>query len=235
MNLSNFRLISIDLDETVWPCKPVIEAAEQALHAWLSRNAPRLIESHDVLTMRAHRRELMRRQPEIAHDVSLVRRASLGELLAEFGYAESLADEAMAVFMAHRNRIEPFVDAVSGLRPLRQRHCLVSVTNGNSDPEQTPLRGIFHHSLTAADVGAAKPEPALFEMAMALADAAPAETLHVGDDPWTDVEAARRIGLTAIWVNRAARPWPVELQPPVAEITDLIQLRTWLTGKRSGL
>jgi putative hydrolase of the HAD superfamily len=72
-------------------------------------------------------------------------------------------------------------------------------------------------------------------MAMALADAAPAATLHVGDDPWTDVEAARRIGLTAIWVNRAARPWPVELQPPVVEITDLIQLRTWLTGKRSGL
>ncbi|MEA3409951.1 MAG: HAD-IA family hydrolase [Pseudomonadota bacterium] len=227
-----FRLISVDLDETVWPCKSVIDAAEQALCAWLSETAPRVIEAHDAGTMREHRRELMHRQPGIAHDVSAVRRASLGDLLGEFGYSRTLANEAMAVFMAHRNRIEPFADAVPGLRALRRRHRLVSVTNGNSDPEQTPLRGIFHHSLTAADAGAAKPAPDLFEMAMALADATPAESLHVGDDPRMDVEAARRTGLTAIWVNRAGIPWPVELPPPAAELTDLIQLETWIAVRQ---
>jgi len=234
MNNATFRLISIDLDETVWPCKPVIDAAEQAVYAWLSGTAPRVVEAHDVVSMREHRRALMRRRPGIAHDVTAVRHASLSELLDEFGYPGSLADEAMTVFMAHRNRIEPFVDAVPGLRALRHRYCLVSVTNGNSDPEQTPLRGIFHHSLTAAGAGAAKPEPDLFEMAMMLADATPAQTLHVGDDPWMDVEAAREIGLTAVWVNRGGSPWPEELRSPDAEITDLIQLQTVLAGYRKG-
>ncbi len=162
------RLITLDLDDTLWPCLPVIQAAEEALHAWLRAHAPRLAEAHDVASLRRHRRELMARTPDIAHDLGLVRRRSLTALLESFGYPPRLADEAMAIFMEHRNRVEPFAEVVPALRALSSRYQLVSVTNGNSSVESTPLRGIFRYSITAADAGAAKPDPAIFIRALEL-------------------------------------------------------------------
>ena len=232
MSPSRFQLITIDLDETVWPCLPVIIAAEQATLAWLASNAPRLTAAHDLQTLRRHRRELMQRRPEIAHDVTAVRRHSLLDLMVEFDYPAALVDQAMAVFAQHRNRIQPYADAADSLRSLRRQHRLISLTNGNADPEQTPLRGLFHHSLTAADAGSAKPHPKMFEMAISLSGGNPERSLHIGDEPWLDVEAARQHGLTAIWINRSGQAWPAELAPPAAQFSDLSAVPDWVYGQR---
>ena len=228
MPTTPFQLITIDLDETVWPCLPVIIAAEQAALDWLSSHAPRLTASHDVHSLRQHRRELMQTRPEIAHDVTAVRRQSLLSLMTEFDYPTTLVEQAMAVFARHRNTITPYADAAPSLQQLRRQHQLISLTNGNADPEQTPLRGLFHYSLTAADAGSAKPHPRMFELAMALTDSSPAQTLHIGDEPWLDVDAARQQGLTAIWINRSGQSWPTELPPPAAEFTDLSNVPDWV-------
>jgi putative hydrolase of the HAD superfamily len=222
------RLITIDLDDTVWPCAPVIEAAEAAMHAWLVAQAPRLTERFDAEALRAHRRALMTERPDIAHDVTQVRLLSLRALLAELDYDIALADAAMALFRRQRNLVEPYADVAPVLTRLRERHRLVAVTNGNADVHETPLRDAFHRALTAAEAGAAKPDPALFELAMDWAGVGPRETLHVGDDPVRDVEAARRLGIKAVWVNRDNQPWPEDLPPPLMAVDDLHGLARWL-------
>lgn len=228
----HLRLITIDLDDTVWPCAPVIQAAELAHYAWLAAQAPRLAEQHTVDSLRAHRRALMRQRPELAHDVTALRQTALHSLLTELAYSEHeasrLAQGAMTAFRVARNRVEPYADAAPVLARLR-RHCrLVAVTNGNAEVQQTPLRGAFDRCVTAAEAGAAKPDPAIFELAMAWAEATPAQTLHIGDDPALDVDAARGLGLAAVWVNRAGRTWPAELEPPLHEVADLHALEAWL-------
>ncbi len=70
MSQPQLRLITLDLDDTVWPCAPVIQAAELALLEWLGSQAPGLLEAHDQDSLREHRRRLMRERPEIAHDVT---------------------------------------------------------------------------------------------------------------------------------------------------------------------
>ena len=227
-----FRLITLDLDDTVWPCEPVIRAAEEAVLDWLAERAPRLTAAHDRQSLREHRCRLMLERPEIAYDLGLARRLSLESLLMELGYRPDLAQlwgaQALAVFMAHRNRIEPFPDAAPVLRRLAADYQLVSITNGNADPELTPLAGLFHHHITAARAGAAKPDPVVFDLALRLTGAGPGECLHVGDEPYLDVEAARRLGIEAIWINRLGRTWPDDLAPPRLTITDLHQLAAWL-------
>jgi putative hydrolase of the HAD superfamily len=47
------------------------------------------------------------------------------------------------------------------------------------------------------------------------------------------VDAARRIGLSAVWVNRDNRPWPDGLEPPLHAVTDLHGLVCLLDGTRS--
>jgi putative hydrolase of the HAD superfamily len=231
-----FRLVTIDLDDTVWPCAPVIRAAEEALYAWLAAQTPRLAAAHDPLSLREHRRALMAARPDIAHDVTELRRAALAALLAEHGYPEALADHAMAVFRRTRNQVEPYADVAPALTRLRRDLCIVAVTNGNAEVRHTPLRDAFDHVLTAADAGAMRPDPALFRMAMDWAGAAPHETLHVGDDPVRDVDAARRIGLAAVWINRDRAAWPDGLAPPLHEVQDLHGLLHWLeTGAGNAL
>jgi putative hydrolase of the HAD superfamily len=222
------RLITIDLDDTVWPCAPVIQAAEAALYTWLAEQAPRLTARFDADALRAHRRVLMTERPEIAHDVTRVRHLSLRALLAELDYDMALADTAMDLFQRHRNRVEPYADVAPVLGRLRRRHRLVAVTNGNAEVHATPLRDTFHRALTAAEAGAAKPDPAMFRLAMDWAGVGPAETLHVGDDPVRDVEAARRLGIAAVWVNRDNQSWPEHLAPPQLAVDDLHGLARWL-------
>ncbi len=161
------RLITIDLDDTLWPCGPVIQAAEDALHAWLAEQAPRLTARFDAQALRGHRQTLMAARPELAHDLTQVRLLSLRALLAELDYDIALADAAMDLFQRHRNRVQPYADVAPVLARLRGRHRLVAVTNGNAEVHQTPLRDAFHRALTAAEAGAAKPDPAMFELAMA--------------------------------------------------------------------
>ncbi|MCU0834974.1 MAG: HAD family hydrolase [Chromatiaceae bacterium] len=232
---TRFKLLTIDLDDTLWPCAPTIRQAESALYHWLSQAAPRVTAVYDHTGLRRHRQALAAARPEIAHDLTRVRRDALGGLLAGFGYDEALADEAMMVFLDHRNRVEPYAEVVPVLRELGTAYCLVSVTNGNSEVARTPLGGLFHHSLTAALVGARKPDPALFLRALEWGGVAPRQALHLGDDPWLDVEPARRLGMTAVWVNRDGRPWPEDLAPPDAEIGDLTTLRNLLDPSTNAL
>jgi putative hydrolase of the HAD superfamily len=239
---TRYRLITLDLDDTLWPCQPTIDRAEASFHAWLEQRVPRLAAAHDLASLREHRRALYQARPDIAHDMTALRQVSLEQLLVEFGYAAAdvlsgvpanattLAAEAVALFCAQRNLVEPYQEVPGVLRALADRYRLVSVTNGNAEVALTPLRDCFHHSLTAAAVGAAKPDPAIFRAAMAWAGTGPEQSLHVGDDPVRDIEAARQCGLDAVWVNRGGLSWPADLPPPLAEVRDLHGLQAWLEG-----
>ena len=152
--LDKVRLVTIDLDDTVWPCMPVINQAERVLHDWLSTNAPTLAAEYDIGLLREHRQQLMHEQPEISHNLTLSRRLSLESLLTTYGYDPALSYQAIDVFRQERNRVTPYDEVIQSLDRLQNEVTLISVTNGNAEVENTPLKGLFHHSLTAADVGA---------------------------------------------------------------------------------
>jgi len=196
------RLISFDLDDTLWPTKPVIMAAEQELYQWLEQTAPRIVRDLSIMDMRDRRVAFMQDNPEISHDLTLVRSRTLELLLEEYGHDPKLAEQGTALFRAARNRVSPWEDVLPVLQRLKENYLLASLTNGNAQVEKTPLAGCFHLDLGAAEVGAAKPHPALFE---ALADwsGLPFEQMmHVGDDLERDMLPAHELGMATAWVDR---------------------------------
>ncbi len=221
---SDICLITLDLDDTLWPCDSVIRQAEEALFQFLRQRAARLTEAYDINSMRAHRRALMTDRPEIAHDLTTVRHASLCFLLEEFTYPTTLAQEAMKVFLDARNRVNPYPEVRQTLKELMRNYCVVSVTNGNSSVQHTPLKGYFHFSLTAAEAGAAKPAPDMFHLAMDRSGVTAHRALHVGDDPERDIVAAQRIGMRTVWMNRTAAVWPEDLPLPDATVENMYEL-----------
>lgn len=228
-------VLSFDLDDTLWPGAPALARAEAALWQWLGEHAPRLVRRCTPEEVLARRRTLAARRPDLAHDFTALRHAVLVDLLTECGHDGDLADTAMAVFLRERNRVRPFPDVVPVLRRLRGRFRLLALSNGNADVRHTPLGALFDLALSPAHTGTAKPDPEMFHAAARQLGVAPPQMLHVGDDPLSDVHGARRAGLHAVWLDRAASPWPRDLPPPAVRITSLGELPAVVEAIRGGV
>lgn len=219
-------VISFDLDDTLWPIGPVIDAAESELWVWLCERHPRAAAAHSIESMRALRVAVAARFPERGHDMTFVRMRSLTEMLVAAGYEASAADRAFEVFYAARNRVICYADVRPALARLSAHRPLFALSNGNASLERCGIAAYFAGHVHAQSVGAAKPDPRMFAALAALAGVAPADILHVGDDPFADVEGARRAGVQAVWINRDGRPWPAELEPPDHTIKSLAELES---------
>jgi putative hydrolase of the HAD superfamily len=71
--------------------------------------------------------------------------------------------------------------------------------------ERVGLAGAFEAVVTAAAVGAAKPDPRPFEVAISRLGVEAARCMHVGDDASTDVAGAEAAGMSALLVDRSGR------------------------------
>ncbi len=210
-SMDEIRAITLDLDDTLWPIDPVIEAAEQRLYEWLSEHCPRVVRAHDVETMRQIRLLLARENEDIAHDLTEVRRRSLEHLIViEAAYPRSLVEDAMMEFLEHRNRVEFFPDVMPFLSRVSGSFPLLSISNGNADLRRVGLSELFLTHISARDVGAAKPDAKLFLAACDHLELAPDQVLHIGDHPVQDILGAARVGMRTIWVNRHGARWKEE-------------------------
>ncbi len=118
--------------------------------------------------------------------------------------------------------LRPYSDVVDVIGALYGRLPLALVTNGNTHPERLGFGDRFAAVVLALECGFHKPDPAIYAHTAALLGVDPGDCLHVGDDPFEDVDAARRAGMGTVWLNREGRDaWPPELPPPSAEIQDL--------------
>jgi 2-haloalkanoic acid dehalogenase type II len=202
------KAITFDLDDTLWDIWPVVERAEQLLHHWLAVRYPRIPERFTPLELRELSGEVSAIRPEIAHDRTLLRKEALWLAARRTGYAEFDVEGAFAVYFIARNAVEPFAEVRPTLERLARRYALASLSNGNADLRLIGLDDLFSISLNAIEVGAAKPEPLMFEEVCRLLGMPPNQIVHVGDDPEHDVQGGQNAGFHTVWVNRAGRDWP---------------------------
>jgi HAD superfamily hydrolase (TIGR01549 family) len=196
------RALTLDLDDTLWPVWPTIERAEAALLAWLARHAPRTAARFDREAARALRESVSRERPELAHDLSALRREAIARMLAAGGDDAGLAEPAFEVFFAERQRVEFYPDALPALRRLAARWPLLALSNGNADIGRIGLAPWFVGSLGAREAGVGKPDARIFSAACTRLGVAPHEVLHIGDDLHLDVHGALGAGLHAAWIRR---------------------------------
>ncbi|HVL31353.1 MAG TPA: HAD-IA family hydrolase [Solirubrobacteraceae bacterium] len=127
-------------------------------------------------------------------------------------------------------RFAPYEEVPAALRALRHAgRRLVVVSNWDVSLHEmldaTGLRELVDAAISSAEAGAAKPAPAIFERALALAGAAAAGAVHVGDSLQHDVAGARAAGLRPVLVARAGRPPGVPADVTVvASLAELAQL-----------
>lgn len=221
------RLLTFDLDDTLWELRPVLELAERVTWEWLANAAPALAAEWSVERLRELRLQMMRAEPATAHQITRLRQASVAHALRDCGVAaveaEAVAAAALEVFLEARHRVTLFDQAEAVLEALAARYQLAAISNGNACVQRLGLGRFFDFAIQAETLPRAKPHPEPFEAALARAGCTAAAAIHIGDHCEQDICAAQALGMGTIWVNRDGAPWPGE-QPPLATIRTIAEL-----------
>lgn len=222
----NIRLLTFDLDDTLWSVKPVIVAADNTLRAWLAQHATRL-EQLTPERLQQLRRDVVEQQPELDRRVSELRYQVLLRALLQSGYAQpeaqETAEQAFQIFLTARQNVELFADVRPTLEQLRCDYMLGALSNGNADVRRVGLGEYFSFALNADILGVAKPEPQVFLAALARAQVPAAQSIHIGDHPQDDIFGAQQVGMRTIWFNPEQKAWTGEREPD-AQISQISQL-----------
>lgn len=222
--MPRIRVITFDLDNTLWDVVPVISGAERRMAGWLEERVPEVMALYrDGGAITDLRAALIEEQPAIVHDVSGLREEltyrCIRSVGRDDGSARRLARGAFEVFLEARHEIEFFDGAIDALERLSSSYTLGSLTNGNADPRRLKLDRYFSFSFSAAQVGIGKPAPAMFEAALGHNGARPEEAVHIGDHPIDDIQGAASVGMHTVWANgvvqRVLRKADAAVQPTV--------------------
>jgi len=164
--------------------------------------------------------------------------------LAAMCGAEVSAADAVRLTGTYRRHYQENRRLVPGvrevLRGLRHRTVVGVVTNNEVAEQEEKLdsfglRPLIDFMIVSEGVGVAKPDPAIFRLALERAETAPDETVMIGDSWRSDIAGARGVGVAAVWFNRfgLARPDPW----PVLELTSfrsVAETEAALAGARDG-
>ncbi len=144
------------------------------------------------------------------------------------GEVRSLEEDEVTEVMLESLSFAAYPDAVPALEALRALGLrLVVVSNWDcSLPDALESAGLAGHvdgAVASAELGSAKPDPAPFEAALAIAGVSASEAWHVGDQVEVDVVGARNAGIEPVLVDRwGARPEGVRAIDALTELPALL-------------
>ena len=165
--------------------------------------------------------------------IDVLHRQILETLLPRFGLAH-LDEGARAHLNRVWHRLRPWPDSVDGLRLLKQRYILVTLSNGNIDllTRMAKRAGLPWDAVLSAEVFRAyKPDPATY-LGVARTFDVPPEAVMLVAAHHDDLAGARACGLRTAYIERplefgAARPKDVSPRADndlhAASLTDLAQ------------
>jgi len=227
--LTNITIIAFDLDDTLWPCMPTIERAEQTLYRWLQDHYPRITERYNAEQLVAVRKHFMTLDKRFAIDMSLMRHEFLKRLAIESGYdPNQVAELGFDVFYQARQDVSFYEDVLPCLERLQSRFRLGTISNGNANVEMVGLGHLIEHAVSASELQVAKPDKLIFHHLVERFSVPVDKVLYVGDHPAYDVVGSIEAGLQAVWINREDTQWPADLPHPEYQISSLHELELLL-------
>lgn len=154
-------------------------------------------------------------------------------LLAELGCDDIVASAVRTAVAAHNQAgrlwsrtVEGTAEVLAALRAAGYHVAVVSNSNGHVERflENAGLRPYLDFVIDSGIEGVEKPDPRIFEIALARAGVAAHEAVHVGDIYEIDVVGARAAGLRPVLLD------PDDLAPGAdcTRIRSLAELPAWL-------
>jgi putative hydrolase of the HAD superfamily len=230
-NPAGIKVLSFDLDDTLWNGTQVLMTAEKAMHQWMMQNTPKVFEQFSKQALRDHKLAFIKNNPQFKNKISDARTAYLSDLFSQLNYQdyEIKSQQCFDVFYQARQQVELFSGVIQALQKLKDKYRLVAITNGNANIQLTGLHDIFEFCLNAEDFTQAKPHPEIFQAALTQLQQPADQVLHIGDHPDHDMLGAYQVEMKTCWLKDGTRQWDQTFQPDmvighVADLLDLLPL-----------
>ncbi len=192
--LQKFELMSFDLDDTLYDNNPVIAKAEVEFANFLQEKYSLKNECKALSFWQHYKKEAILQDEALKDDVGLARCLGIKlalksqNILIDYEESQSLVD----TFIYMRSKNIYVSDKVKDLlKKLSLKYKLIAISNGNVDIEIIGLKDYFMYDLRPCyKQNKRKPYNDLFKKALDLFNLKPYELLHVGDEPYTDVQGS---------------------------------------------
>lgn len=162
------------------------------------------------------------------------RRAAWTGGLKHIGIDDPALGQRLADHFPEARKQHPILydETMRVLEGLKDRYDLLLLTNGspglqNIKLEITPeIAPYFAHIVISGAFGKGKPDPGIFEYALAKFGCAKEDVLMVGDNLMTDIIGAEQAGIRSVWVNREGKAPHDTIKPTyeIAHLEELLQL-----------
>ncbi|NLK84641.1 MAG: HAD-IA family hydrolase [Aeromonadales bacterium] len=206
VDLSKIKVLSFDLDNTIYDCQSVLEKAQKWFTDYLCQRyglGGKCLEYEfwsDVKSHCLHENMSLENDVTELRVVSLVKAFELLKMPLKGGIGE--ARELVNLFIEHRSLGIVADNVYNMLEKLGRKYPLVAVSNGNLDITRIRVEKYFDYDLRPQiDKFNRKPSSDLFHECASLKDVSPEEILHIGDDPYTDVMGAVFANCKTVWLH----------------------------------
>lgn len=243
--MSGIRAVLFDLDDTLFAHRESVEAGIHAHRATLGGAVAAADPASELARWSALEEEHYHRYLAGELDYLGQRRARARAFVAPYGI-ELDDTQAEAWFESYRVHYETswrlHDDALPCLDALAPR-ALGIITNGDLAFQTSKVRAVGldarippHALIASGEVGVAKPDARIFELAAARLDATTSEACYVGDRLHTDAVGAARAGLLGVWIDRPGTATPEQRAEAdaagVTVIRTLAELPALLAARR---
>jgi putative hydrolase of the HAD superfamily len=211
------RMITFDLDDTLWDNVPTITKAEIETRKWIENKVGKIDwgDLNDFLNLR---KELIKEDESIKWDISKLRKEIFRRKLAHITpekYRNKLVEDAFAVFISRRHEVMLFDGVEVALKQLSKNFLLGVLTNGNADIFRFNIGKYFSFSVSSLEAKNSKPNRAHFDKAIEIMENIKFdEILHIGDHQVNDILAAYDLGIESLWFNNNESTWDQNFPKP---------------------
>jgi len=226
--LAHIKVISFDLDDTLWDGTAVLIHAEKTMTSWMAKHTPKIFQQLSSDQLRQRKINFIKNNPHLRYQVSQARVQFLANLFTEFDYsnAKELANECFDVFYVARQQVTLFDDVIKVLSELKKHYKLIAITNGNANIGAVGLDDYFDFCLNAESFELPKPHSEIFDTALLQAGVSSEQCLHVGDHPVHDMQGANEVGMLTCWLEDGRHDWqlPFRADLTIRHIREILPL-----------
>lgn len=230
--MTGIRVVLFDLDDTLFAHRESVEAGIRAHRAALGGELGAADPVSEFARWNALEEEHYHRYLAGEIDFHGQRRARARAFVAPYGIEldDTAAEAWFEDYLVHYENTWALHADVEGCFAAIAPRALGIITNGDLAFQSAKIVGTGLDALipvtdviASGEVGVAKPDARIFEIAAAHFGAAPAEACYVGDRLHTDAIGAARAGLLGVWIDRAGVATEEQLAEAAAEGVPVIR------------
>lgn len=209
--MKGIKHIFFDLDHTLWDYDRSAQETLSEIYTQMELSRSGLSVKKFVNTFYEVNSKLWVKYNDGLIDREYIKTKRFTEIFSTSGI-DALRSEEASTYFLNNCSLKPYLmeDALTALHYLSNKYELHIITNGFLDAQNRKLNSsgitkFFKVMVTSECTDSRKPSPEIFEYSLNEAGAEKYESVMIGDNPRTDIQGAKEVGMKTVFYDPSGR------------------------------